>query len=164
MGKAWEAAFEEAALPSMRKVILRTSFVLGGSGGALPRLALIARLGLGGKVGDGKQGISWLHADDMNRLFMRAIEDDNMSGAYVASAPNPVSNAEFMSRLRKALGVPIGLPTMGWMVRIGAPLLFKTDPELVLYGRYTVSERLKEEGFEFRFAELAEAFAAIYSG
>ena len=50
------------------------------------------------------------------------------------------------------------------MVRIGAPLLFKTDPELVLYGRYTVSERLKEEGFEFRFAELAEAFADIYSG
>jgi uncharacterized protein (TIGR01777 family) len=164
VGKAWEAAFEEAALPNMRKVLLRTSFVLGRSGGALPRLALIARLGLGGKVGNGKQGLSWLHVEDMNRLFIRGIQDEKMSGAYVASAPNPVSNAEFMSKLRKALGVPVGLPTMEWMVRIGAPLLFKSDPELVLYGRYTVSKRLKDEGFVFRFANLDEALEDIYSG
>jgi hypothetical protein len=123
VGQAWENAFAEAILPNMRQVVFRTSFVLGRTGGALPRLALVARLGLGGKVGHGNQGISWLHEEDMNRLFIRAITDENMKGVYIATAPNPVSNAEFMCQLRKALGVPIGLPAMAWMVKIGAPLL-----------------------------------------
>ena len=69
VGQAWEEAYARAALPQMRQVILRTSFVLGRSGGALPRLTTLARWGLGGKVGDGRQGISWIHEQDMNRLF-----------------------------------------------------------------------------------------------
>ena len=73
VGRAWEQSFRQAVLPAMRQVILRTSFVLGRSGGALPRLSWLARLGLGGKVGNGRQGISWLHELDMNRLLVRAI-------------------------------------------------------------------------------------------
>ncbi len=163
VGQAWEDAYNKAVLPNMRQVVFRTSFVLGRTGGALPRLALVARIGLGGKVGHGNQGISWLHEEDMNRLFIRAITDENMKGVYIATAPNPVSNAEFMRVLRRAIGVPIGLPAMAWMVKIGSPLILNTDPELALYGRYCVSRRLEEEGFEFKFPTIDTSLFAIYS-
>ncbi len=163
VGQAWEESFARAAPAGMRQVILRTSFVLGRSGGALPTLARLARWGLGGKVGSGRQGISWIHEQDMNALFAQAIRDDSMHGAYLATAPNPVSNAVFMRTLRRALGMPFGLPALGWMVRVGAPLLFRTDPDLALYGRYCVSRRLREAGFPFAFAELAPALHHLYA-
>lgn len=163
VGQAWESTYAQAVLPGMRQVILRTSFVLGRRGGALPRLEKLARWGLGGKVGHGRQGISWIHEEDMNRLFIRALTDETMQGAYLATAPYPVSNAEFMAELRRALKVPIGLPAPGWMVRIGAPLVLRSDPELALYGRYCVSRRLREEGFVFRFPDLRSALADLYA-
>lgn len=164
VASAWEKAHADALLPGMRSVVLRTSFVLGRTGGALQTLALLARIGLGGTVGSGKQGISWIHEEDMNRLFWRAITDTTMQGAYMATAPNPVSNAEFMRELRGALKMPIGLPAASWMVKIGAPLFFRTDPELGLYGRYCVSRRLREDGFEFSFPEVKQALRNLYGG
>ena len=157
VGKAWEAAFAEAVLPEMRQVILRTSFVLGANGGAFPKMRMLARIGLGGRVGHGRQGISWIHIDDMSRLIARAITNDTMQGAYIATAPKPVSQAEFMRELRRGIGMPIGLPAMEWMVRLGAHWLLRTDPELVLYGRYCISRRSAEEGFEFQFANIKDA-------
>ena len=157
VGEAWEQAFHEHCPESTRGVVLRTSFVIGRGGGALPRLRSIARIGLGGKVGNGRQGMSWIHEEDMNRIFERGIHDESMRGIYVATAPNPVSNAEFMRSLRKAIGMPIGLPAFAWMVRIGAPLFMRTDPELAIYGRYCVPRRLVEEGFEFNHPDLAPA-------
>lgn len=164
VGQAWEEAYSRAILPQMRQVLLRTSFVLGVGGGALPRLASLARWGLGGRAGHGRQGISWIHEMDMNRLFARAVADGSMKGAYLATAPNPVSNAVFMRQLRRVLGVLVGLPAQGWMVRLGAPLLLRTDPELALYGRYCVSRRLPEEGFSFAFPDLEAALADLYQG
>lgn len=161
IGKAWEEAFHTAALPSQRKVILRTSFVIGrnrgAGGGALSRLKFLARIGLGGTVGSGTQGMSWIHETDMNRLFESALTSPQMSGIYIASSPNPVSQKQFMRELRKVMRMPIGLPAFGWMVRLGAPLLMRTDPELALYGRYVISQRLNEEGFQFQFPNLPEA-------
>jgi hypothetical protein len=161
VGKAWEQAFEAAALPSQRRVVLRTSFVIGrdrgAGGGALSRLRTLVRLGLGGSVGSGEQGMSWIHELDMNRLFERGLTDPRMHGAYIASSPNPVSQRQFMRTLRSAMRMPIGLPAFAWMVRIGAPLLMRTDPELALYGRYVVPQRLRDEGFEFRFPDLPSA-------
>ncbi len=162
VGQAWEDALQREAPAQIRKVVLRTSFVLGKGGGALPKLAALARFGLGGTVGSGRQGISWIHEHDMNRLFVRAIEDEQMSGAYIATAPNPVSNAEFMRELRRALRMPVGLPAMGWMVRAAAPLL-RTDPELALFGRYCVSRRLREAGFDFQFPDVRSALRDVYS-
>jgi len=164
VGQAWEEELEKSLLPETRAVILRTSFVLGRTGGALPRLAKLVRWRLGGKVGSGRQGISWIHERDMNRLFERAIEDDHMTGAYIATAPNPVSNAEFMRHLRRALGVTIGLPAPAILVRLRAPLVMRTDPELALYGRYCHSRRLREAGFEFHFPELLPALQDLYGG
>jgi NAD dependent epimerase/dehydratase family enzyme len=123
---------------------------------------LIAKLGLGGKVASGTQGLSWIHEDDINAIFTRAVCDESMSGVYIVSSPNPKSQADFMRTLRKVIGMPIGLPAFEWMVRIGAPLFMRTDPELVLYGRYVIPKRLMEEGFVFRFAELEPALRDLY--
>jgi uncharacterized protein (TIGR01777 family) len=202
VGRAWEDAFNTAALPSQRKVMLRTSFVVGrdrgAGGGALARLKTLVRLGLGGRVGTGKQGMSWIHEQDLNRLFERAIIPlpsrerpgegscaavvrgspdpappataglnlplmPPMQGPYIATAPNPVSQLEFMRELRRAMHIPIALPATAWMVRLGAPLLLRTDPELALYGRYLKSSRLETEGFQFRFPELRAALTDLIS-
>ncbi|QDU74286.1 Epimerase family protein [Bremerella volcania] len=165
VGKAWEEEFHTAKLPAQRGVVLRTSFVVGrnrgAGGGALDRLSLLTRLGLGGRVGSGKQGFSWIHEHDLNRLFQQALTQDSMQGIYIASAPNPVSQVEFMQALRDALGVRFGLPAFAWMVRLGAPWLLKTDPNLALYGRYVRSERLPSEGFTFQFPEVGPALKNI---
>jgi NAD dependent epimerase/dehydratase family enzyme len=105
--------------------------------------------------------MSWLHEADMNRLFERALVNSTMSGPYIASSPNPVAQQFFMRELRRAVGMPIGLPASEWMVRFGARWLLRTDPELALYGRYVVSKRLEDEGFEFRFPELGEALRDV---
>jgi len=161
VGREWEREFERSALPAQRRVVFRTSFVVGrdrgSGGGALARLLTLVRFGLGGAVGSGTQGMSWIHEADMNRLFERALTDASMRGAYIASSPNPVSQREFMRTLRRVVGVPIGLPAFAWMVRVGAPLLMRTDPELALYGRYVISKRLQQEGFAFQFPHLEEA-------
>jgi uncharacterized protein (TIGR01777 family) len=157
VGLAWEAAFRESVLSEQRSVVLRTSFVLGRSGGAFPKMKMMARLGLGGRAGHGRQGISWIHEADMNALFHRATIDDSMHGTYVATAPQPLSNASFMRMLRRVLKMPIGLPAAGWMIRIGARTVMRTDPELLLYGRYCVSNRLSDEGYAFQFADLESA-------
>ncbi len=170
VGMAWEMEFARARLPSQRGVVLRTSFVVGrnrGAGnGALSKLAPLARCGLGGVVGSGRQGMSWIHELDMNRLFERGLTDEGMQGDYVASSPNPLSNAQFMRCLRRAVPwpkLPLALPAFSWMVRLGAPLLLRTDPEIALYGRYVKSSRLEREGFTFTYPQLPEALAACFA-
>lgn len=165
VASAWEAAFAEGLLPSQRGVVLRTSFVVGrdrgAGGGAISRLRLLARLGLGGRIGSGTQGMSWIHEHDLNRLFERALTDDAMRDAYIASVPDPPSQVAFARELRRALRVPVGLPATAWMVRLGAPLLLRTDPELALYGRYVRSERLPGLGFTFEYADLGTALRDV---
>lgn len=157
VGRTWEETFLTSIPSGIRGVRLRTSFVIGRNGGALSSLRHITRLGLGGKVGHGKQGFSWIHENDLNELILQAILDDRFDGAYIASAPNPVSNALFMKTLRNIMKIPFGLPTPAWLARFGAKLFFNTDPDLALYGRFVKSERLEKEGFTFQFPELKSA-------
>ncbi|MBL8877046.1 MAG: TIGR01777 family oxidoreductase [Phycisphaerae bacterium] len=161
VGRAWEDAHLQHLPPGVRSVILRTSFVLGKRGGALPTLERLARFGFGGTIGTGEQGLSWLHERDMTALMVRAIDNEAMSGAYIATAPEPVSMGEFMRALRSAVGMPIGLPSPGWMIRMAAPII-GTDPELALLGRYCVSKRLREEAFEFEFPTLKSALGDLF--
>ncbi|MEW4571352.1 TIGR01777 family oxidoreductase [Tautonia sp. JC769] len=161
VGRAWEAALAESLPQGMREVRLRTSFVVGRGGGAMASLTRIARLGLGGRVGSGRQGFSWIHEADMNAIIQAAVEDDRYAGPYICSAPSPVSQAEFMRALRQALGIPIGLPAPAWLVRLGAPLVLRTDPDLALYGRYVYPERLLAAGFTFRYPELDAALREV---
>lgn len=176
VAKAWEAAFFQSCLThedtgssekrtTQRSVVVRTSFVIGrdrgAGGGALARLKFLAHCGLGGRVGRGTQGMSWIHEHDMNRIFTRAIRDTNMQGIYIASAPEPESQRDYMRKLRKSIRMPIGLPATELMVRFGAHWLLRTDPELALYGRYVKPRRLIEEGLSFEYPELSEALADL---
>jgi uncharacterized protein (TIGR01777 family) len=167
VGKAWEEAFRDSVLPTQRQVILRTSFVLGRDRGAgasaMNKLLPLARCGLGGRVGSGRQGLSWIHEVDLCRIMTLAVGDRAMQGTWVASAPHPVSQAEFMRELRRVVGMPIGLPATEWMVRLGARWLLRTDPELALYGRFVRSRRLAECGFSFQFPQLPQALANLYA-
>ncbi|HWB08754.1 MAG TPA: DUF1731 domain-containing protein [Pirellulales bacterium] len=166
VGRAWEDEFGASVLPGQRPVVLRTSFVIGrdrgAGGGALARLRVLVQLGFGGRIGPGTQGVSWIHETDLNRLFERSLVDPAMRGVYLATSPNPVPQHAFMRELRRAIGMPIGLPAFSWMARIGAPLFMRTDPELALYGRYVVSKRLAEERFEFRFPDLGAALNDLF--
>ena len=161
VGKAWEAALHESCLPTQRTVLLRTSFVIGkdrgAGGGALSKLKMLTRFGLGGTVGSGKQGMSWIHELDMNRIVLLALVDGSTSGVYIASSPHPLEQKEFMRLLRKCLRMPIGLPATELMVRFGAKFVLRTDPELALYGRYVAPRRLLDTGFDFKFPELDAA-------
>ncbi len=165
VGKAWEEEFRTSVLPTQRAVILRTSFVIGrdrgAGGGALGTLRRLTKFGLGGTVGSGTQGMSWLHETDMNRIFERALFDPSMRGAYIVSSPEPVSQKAFMREMRRAVGMPIGLPASSWMVRFGARWILRTDPELILYGRYVLPKRLIHDGFEFRFPKLGDALGDL---
>jgi uncharacterized protein len=158
VGTAWERAFTDACPPAVRAVLLRISFVLGPDGGALRTLARLARFGLGGTVGSGRQWMSWLHERDLARMVHRAIDGGGMTGIYVATAPNPVRNAEFMRELRRAVRRPWSPPVPALCVRVGAALL-RTDPELALLGRRCVPTRLEREGFVFDFPTLPAALA-----
>lgn len=165
VGRAWEEALAHATLKEnkIKTVILRTSFVLGKKGGALKKLSQIVRLRLGGKVGSGKQGVSWIHELDMNRIIYKSITEKDWNGVIISSAPKPVSNASFMKALRKALKVKFGLPSFNWMVNFGAKHLFKSDPEIALYGRYVKSARLEDLGFQFKYTDINAALSDIYN-
>ena len=159
--KQWEAAVASLDSPELRKVVLRIGFALGEHGGALGKLAGLTRAYLGGTVGDGRQYISWIHIDDLNAIFHRALFDPRMSGVYNATGPSPVTNAAFMRDLRAALNRPWSPPTPAWAVRIGARLM-GTEPELALGGRRCVPARLQAEGFAFEHDDLARTLRAIH--
>ena len=161
VGRAWEKEFGEADLADTRRVILRVSFVMGiGENSALRILARLTRLFLGGHTGSGRQWMSWIHVTDYCNILLRALEDPSMHGIYVITAPNPVTNKEFMRQLRRILHRPWSPPVPKPMVHIGA-LLMRTDPELALMGRRCVPTRLLNEGFQFQFPHLPEALADL---
>jgi len=162
--RAWENAFFEPYLPGTRKVALRTSLVLGhGRNSVYPKLALLTRLGLGGKIGDGNQMVSWIHELDFARALAFIIENDSLVGVVNLAAPAPLPNGEFMQILREQLGIPFGIPTPQWLLQVGAFLL-RTEPELVLKSRYVFPEKLLNERFVFRYPFIDEAFDNLAKG
>src|SRR5690606_32354562 len=152
----WEAAFANASTPMTRKTQLRIGAVLLSKGGMLAPLAKLAKLGLGGTVGRGDQYVSWIHERDFVKLIDWLMKNEHISGVIHASSPNPVSNADFMRALRKRVGVPMGIPTPAWAVRLGAWVI-GTEPKLALEGRRVVSSVLEKAGFQFDFPEMQGA-------
>ncbi len=156
----WEGALEQTNLPNTRKVVLRIGFVLGNSGGALEPLANLTKRFLGGQIANGQQYISWLHIEDLNRMVLWAIESDKVKGAFNATNPNPVTNAEFMRTLRLVLGRPWSPPIPAWAVRISA-VFMRTDASLALTGRKCVPERAQAMGFNFNHTDLQKTLQDI---
>lgn len=159
--KLWENAFKNISVPKTRRVLLRIGIVLGREGGALSVFGKLTKWFLGGTVGNGRQYISWIHLADMNRMFIEAIQREDLAGNFNATAPNPVTNAEFMSELRRALRRPWSPSGPEWAVRFGSRLM-KTEPSLALTGRRCAPKRFLEGGFQFKFAELRAALKDIY--
>ena len=115
----WEEAFFAVDHPETRQVVLRIGFVLGRDGGALEPLQKLARFGLGGKIGSGKQYISWIHIEDLNRMIRYGM-DRPLEGVYNATGPTPVTNDTFMATLRKAMGKGWAPPAPTPLVKLGA--------------------------------------------
>ncbi|GAB3020975.1 TIGR01777 family oxidoreductase [Spirosoma pulveris] len=159
--KRWEETFRKANTPeTVRKVALRMAIVLGKKGGVFPVLKRLVRFGLGGKMGNGDQFISWLHEQDLGRIFDFIIENDFISGTLNATSPNPVRNHQFMTLLRQSLTVPFGLPAAEWMLKVGA-LFLRTETELILKSRNVVPKRLLDAGFTFAYPNVQDAIKAL---
>lgn len=158
--KLWEQSFNETDTPKTRKVALRISMVLGNGGGVMPVMTKLVKAGLGGSQGSGKQYMSWIHEEDFLNSIVWLIENENTSGPYNITAPEPVTNKNFMHLMRKHLLKKIGLPATEWMVKIGAVLL-QTEPELILKSRNVVPAKLLKEGFEFKFPTAEEAISNL---
>ena len=154
---AWERTFAEARTPATRKIVLRSAMVLGrGANSVFPTLRRLARLGLGGRMADGRQFVSWIHQDDFCRAIDWLLQREDFSGVVNLAAPNPVTNAEMMNTLCKVCRVPFGLPATRWMLEIGAFFL-RTETELILKSRRVTPRQLLASGFQFRFPELRGA-------
>ena len=154
---AWERTLNEAVTPHTRKVLLRSAIVMSPDrGGAFDMLLTLVRFGLGGRAGDGRQYVSWIHHQDFIRSIFWLIDHDEIEGPINLAAPNPVPNAEFMQALRTASGIRVGLPATNWMLEIGAFVL-GTETELILKSRRVVPGRLLDAGFVFQFPSWAEA-------
>ena len=154
--KLWEAAFHSAATPGTRRVLLRIGFVLGRDGGALPVLSRLTRWFLGGTAGNGRQFISWIHLEDLLRMFIAALARTDLTGTFNAVAPHPVCNAGFMVALRRALHRPWSPPVPALAVRVGARVM-QTEPSLVLNSQCCAPIRFLEAGFEYQFPQLPAA-------
>ncbi|HWE83624.1 MAG TPA: TIGR01777 family oxidoreductase [Terracidiphilus sp.] len=149
----WEAAFFDAYTPGVRKVALRTSIVMGPEGGgAFSVLLNLVRLSLGGKQGNGRQMVSWIHELDFARAVEFLIENEDMDGPVNMAAPQALPNREFMAELREAAGMPNGFPAPKPLLELGA-LFLRTETELVLKSRWVEPRRLLEAGFHFEFPE-----------
>jgi uncharacterized protein (TIGR01777 family) len=154
---AWERAQGEAATPATRKVILRSAMMMSPEpGGVFDVLLSLVRRGLGGRAGDGRQYVSWIHADDFVAAVRWLIDREELSGPVNLAAPNPVPNASFMRDLRRAWGAPFGLPASAPLLEVGAFFL-RTETELILKSRRVVPGRLLESGFSFRYPAWREA-------
>ncbi len=163
VAKAWESAVNEAALlPQTRTVIMRSAMTMSPDReGIFATLLALVRLGLGGRAGNGRQFVSWIHEYDFVQAIRFLIENE-ISGIVNVCSPNPLPNSEFMRDLRRAWGTKIGMPASKWMLEIGA-FFMRTESELILKSRRVIPSRLLQNGFAFRFPNWRDAAADLCS-
>jgi uncharacterized protein len=158
---AWEKALAEAPTPQIRKVALRTTLVFGTvPGGVFQSLRRLSRVGLGGRMGNGRQFVSWIHDVDFVRAVEWLLETQTVEGPVNMAAPNPVTNADMMRVMRHVCGIPIGLPAAEWMLEVGA-VIMRTETELLLKSRNVVPGKLVAGGFQFQFPIFESAVADL---
>jgi len=155
---AWERTLNQASTLRTRRVAMRMAMVLGsGKNSVFPVLRRLTRLGLGGRMGNGRQFVSWIHETDYCRAVEWLINHDDFQGPVNLVAPNPIPNAEMMRTLRQVCGAPFGLPASNWMLEVGAFVL-QTETELLIKSRRVIPGRLLKSGFDFRFQTIRKAF------
>ncbi len=151
--QVWEASTREVETMGVRRVVTRLGIVLSTQGGALPRLVLPFRMFMGGPMGSGKQWYSWVHIKDVCRAFQFFINNQEISGVFNITAPNPVRNQAFATVMGKAMKRPSWIPVPGSLMR----LIFGDVASVVLEGQRVTPNRLHEAGFSFAFPELESA-------
>lgn len=163
--KTWESTFFEmsAAFTNTRKIVLRTSLVLGKREGVFPRLENLVKFGLGGHQGDGTQWVSWVHEADVVGIVEWIIEHPGIEGVINCTAPVPLKNREFMTILRKGYGAWFGLPAPKWLLECGA-MIIGTETELILKSRWVLPDKIQQSGYVFKFPQLKEAVKNILYG
>jgi hypothetical protein len=154
---AWELEAGKASALGVRVCLMRIGVVLDRGGGALAKMLPAFRVGAGGRLGSGRHYFPWIHREDVAAICQWLLENPQARGAYNVSAPNPVTNSEFTRALGQALGRPTLLP----MPETALKLLFGDMSELLLASDRMLPKRLLDEGFTFRYPELAPALAAI---
>jgi uncharacterized protein (TIGR01777 family) len=152
--REWEA---EAMESGVRTACVRVGIALGPGGGALARMLTPFQLGLGGRLGDGLQWMSWVHLDDLAALFLHAVEREDVTGPLLGTAPNPVRNADFTRTLGRVLGRWTILPAPRWGLR----LLFGKAADVFLSGQRCRAKRTLQSGFSFAHADLEPALREI---
>jgi uncharacterized protein len=152
--RGWEAAAAPLQQRGVRTVFLRTGVVLDAGGGALAKMLPPFRAGLGGRIGSGRQMMSWIALEDLVQIYLRAAEDEALCGAVNAVAPRAVSNAEFTQALGGALHRPTLLPVPAFLART---LFGEMAAETVLANLNVVPQRLTDAGFEWRHAGIDSA-------
>jgi len=157
VSQLWEAATAPAAAAGVRVVCLRIGVVLGREGGALKPMLLPFRLGLGGKVGSGRQFWSWVALDDVIGAMMFALQNPSLRGPVNVAAPSPVRNEEFVRTLARVLHRPAIFPVPAFVVR---SLFGEMGQELLLNSYRVVPAKLQAAGYKFRYADLEAALRA----
>lgn len=157
---SWEKTFFGFDLPKTRQIALRIAIVLGKDGGVIIPYRNLVKFGLGGVQGKGNQKFSWIHIEDLFKIVQFLKDNEELSGVFNCSSPQPVSNRELMKSLRKMMHVPFGLPSPKWMLEIGS-LLIKTETELVLKSRWVLPDRLEREGYKFTYKTLDKTLQDI---
>ena len=157
VARAWERALDEADTPLTRKVKLRSAIVLSPEHGEPFDLLLsLVRHGLGGRAGNGRQYVSWIHSRDFVAAIRWIMDHDELAGCINVAAPDPLPNREFMAALREAWGIGFGLPATRWMLEFGA-LILRTETELILKSRRVTPALLLASGFIFEHPTWPEA-------
>ncbi len=155
---AWEREAERATALGLRTVCLRFGVVLAHDGGVLGKMLPLFRLGLGGRLGHGRQWMSWIMRDDVIGVIRRAIEDERYNGPLNVTAPKPVTNAEFTRAIARTLHRPAIFPAPAWALRLafGRAMV----DEALLASTRAMPARLQELGFEFQYPDLDRALSA----
>ncbi|SFZ89303.1 hypothetical protein SAMN05428642_101137 [Flaviramulus basaltis] len=156
IAKSWEKVFNSINNIKTRKIIIRTSIVLGKHGGAIIPLTKLTNLGLGGKQGFGNQKLSWIHEEDFSRAIEFLITNKNLNGVFNLSVPKPTDNSTLMKSLRNILKIPFGISHPKLLLELGAKII-GTETELVLKSRNVIPKRLLDNGFSFKFKNIKAA-------
>jgi uncharacterized protein (TIGR01777 family) len=156
---AWEREALEAEKLGVRVATLRIGMVLGAGGGALAKMLTPFRLGLGGRIGSGRQWMAWIHLKDLCNLILFALSERGVSGALNAASPNPVTNADFTHALARALHRPAVLPVPSAALK----LLFGEMSGVLLASQRVVPEATLRAGFAFQHADIGEALGDVLS-
>lgn len=159
VARAWERELWDAPT-DVRKIALRMTIVLGAGGGAVNPFINLARMGFGGRMGDGAQRFSWIHVEDVARAVVHLYEHREIAGPVNLAAPEVVTNEELMARVRRSMGRRWGIPEPRWLLEAGARII-RTEAELVLKSRWVDARVLTASGFVFAYPMLDGALRQI---